>query len=156
MGGTLQYMAGTHRRDYSWLEKLLAATWGWEFTWWATCPRVQDEAMQVGDIAWHDGWTLHSAGSNTMGAVRDAYAVSFVYCPHGSQCRHAAKPMSSKDVTCKITKTMFDSQWRNRHRDGEQDYAKTLLTEPLSVRSLRFVWRSVLGGAAGLAVHWLA
>lgn len=154
--GTLQYRVGTHRQDYSLLQRFLASAWGWEFAQWATCPTVQDEAMQLGDVAWHDGWTLHSAGSNTLGAVRDAYAVSFVYCPRGSPCKKAAMPVSGKDATCKIAERMFDRSWRKRHRDGEQDYAKTLITEPLPVRAARFVWRSVVGAAGGLGVHWLA
>ncbi|CAL1127866.1 unnamed protein product [Cladocopium goreaui] len=62
--GTLRYLIGTHRREYEWYEQLLASLWGWEFAWFATSRTEQDDALELGDVAWHDGFILHSAGSN--------------------------------------------------------------------------------------------
>lgn len=154
--GTLQYLAGTHRRSYGWLANLLASVWGWEFAWWVTSPLAQDDAMHMGDIAWHDGWVLHAAGTNKAAQVRDGYAVSFAFCASPGACGHGAAPISKQDVTCRVASHLFGAEWRRRHREGENDYAKTILEEPLAVRVTRFVWRSVLGGAAGLAVHYVA
>lgn len=153
--GTLRYLVGTHRRSYSWLEMLLASLWGWEFAWFVTAPLVQDDALALGDVAWHDGWVLHSAGANDAGAVRDGLAVSFAYCTRPADCGRAADPVSASDPTCHVAAQLFDESWRARHREGENDYAKTLLQEPLAYRAARFVWRSIAGAVAGLAVHWL-
>eukprot|EP00929_Paragymnodinium_shiwhaense_P042311 TRINITY_DN21910_c0_g1_i7.p2 TRINITY_DN21910_c0_g1~~TRINITY_DN21910_c0_g1_i7.p2 ORF type:complete len:191 (-),score=40.65 TRINITY_DN21910_c0_g1_i7:98-670(-) len=75
--GTLRYMEGTQRRQFSWWENALASIWGWELMWWLTAAMAQDDNLKLGDVAWHDGWVLHSAGENTAGRVRDGYAVSF-------------------------------------------------------------------------------
>ncbi|CAE7154522.1 unnamed protein product, partial [Symbiodinium pilosum] len=64
--GTLRYLLGTHRREYNWFETMLASLWGWEFAWFLTSRVEQDDHLQFGDVAWHDGWTLHSAGSNKV------------------------------------------------------------------------------------------
>merc|ERR1712039_838997 len=81
--GTLQYLTGTHRLSYGWFERLLAMLWGWDFAWFATATVVQDDQLKLGDIAWHDGWVIHSAGSNEGGTVRDGFAISFAYCLDG-------------------------------------------------------------------------
>lgn len=152
---TLQYLVGTHRRSFGWFETLLASLWGWEFAWFLTAPRVQDDALELGDVAWHDGWVLHSAGSNSASAVRDGLAVSFAYCEGPSDCNGAAAPVSAENPTCRVAESLFDEAWLAQHRRGESDYAKTLIQEPLAYRAGRFVWRSVVGGSAGVAVHGL-
>jgi len=154
--GTLQYMVGTHRREYGMLETFMASLWGWDLTWWLTAPVAQDDAMDLGDIAWHDGWVVHSAGSNSADAVRDGYAVSFAYCADSPKgCGGAALWKSADDVTCRVADHLFNSDWRKRHRRGEEDYAKTAIEEPVAVRAARCIWRSVLGAGVGLAVHWV-
>eukprot|EP00930_Biecheleria_cincta_P070779 TRINITY_DN58388_c0_g1_i1.p1 TRINITY_DN58388_c0_g1~~TRINITY_DN58388_c0_g1_i1.p1 ORF type:complete len:334 (+),score=58.09 TRINITY_DN58388_c0_g1_i1:58-1059(+) len=151
--GTLQYLLGTHRRDYGWLERLLASLWGWEFAWFATARTEQDDNLQLGDVAWHDGWILHSAGSNSDGAVRDALAVSYAYCPSPEGCGGSASSVSLENPACRAAELLFDAGWRERHRNGENDYAKTLITEPLVNQALRVAWRSIFGALGGLAVH---
>mmetsp|Transcript_111936 Transcript_111936/g.311638 ORF Transcript_111936/g.311638 Transcript_111936/m.311638 type:complete len:346 (-) Transcript_111936:106-1143(-) len=153
--GTLRYVIGTHRRSFGWLTQLLASLWGWEFAWFVTLPIVQDDALELGDVAWHDGWVLHSAGANGAAAVRDGLAVSFAYCDGASECGGAAAPVSETDPTCRVSARLFDERWLARHRSGENDYAKTLIREPLLYRAGRFVWRSVFGALAGLGIHWL-
>ena len=53
-------------------------------------------------------------------------------------------------ASMRITKELFDENWKARHRQGEADYAKTQLTETLPVRALRFVLRSAVGGPGSL------
>mmetsp|Transcript_40105 Transcript_40105/g.106151 ORF Transcript_40105/g.106151 Transcript_40105/m.106151 type:complete len:338 (+) Transcript_40105:68-1081(+) len=154
--GTLQYLQRSQRRVFEWYERLLASLWGWDFALFVSSRTVQDDKLQLGDIAWHDGWVMHSAGSNEAKAVRDGLAISFAYCPGPGNCRGAAAQMSADDVSCRITKQLFDENWKARHRSGEADYMKTALTEPLSVRATRFVFRSAVGAAIGLGVHWAA
>jgi len=154
--GTLQYLVGTHRRVFGWLENFLASLWGWEFAWFMTAAKVQDDGLEVGDVAWHDGWVLHSAGANSGMVVRDGLAVSFAFCNSPDGCGGSAAPMSAVNTTCRIAAWLFDSEWRARHRDGENDYSKNLIQEPVLHQVARFAWRSVVGGAGGLLVHWIA
>ncbi|CAK0803378.1 unnamed protein product [Prorocentrum cordatum] len=136
--GTLRYLLGTHRREYGWWESLL------------------DDALELGDAAWHDGWVLHSAGANSVpGAVRDGLAVSFAYCGAGLGNCSGLAARSEEDPTCQLAAVLFDEGWRSRHRSGENDYAKVLIQEPLAVRAGRFVWRSVFGALGGVFIHWL-
>ncbi|CAE8628704.1 unnamed protein product, partial [Polarella glacialis] len=128
--GTLQYLVGTHRRSYGWLENLITAVWGWDVAWFATARTIQDDGLELGDVAWHDGWTLHSAGSNSAQAVRDGLAVSYAYCIDSDGCGGAAAHVSASDPSCRATESLFDKGWRERHRNGENDYSKTLLTDP--------------------------
>lgn len=76
---------------------------------------------------------------------------------------------------------LFDKSWKQRHRtgvtriearsgrNGENDYAKTAITEPLAAclealeglrckaeQAKRFILRSVVGASLGLALHSLA
>ncbi|CAE7746237.1 VAP [Symbiodinium sp. CCMP2592] len=95
--GTLRYLLGTHRRQYGWFESLLASLWGWEFTWFLTSRTEQDDNLQFGDVAWHDGWTLHSAGSNQAAAVRNGFAISYAYCIDPNGCRGFNQRVSQKD-----------------------------------------------------------
>jgi len=153
--GTLKYLVGTHRRVYEWHERLLASLWGWEFTWWNTASLAQDDNLWLGDVAWHDGWILHSAGENTASGVRNGFAVSFAYCASADGCAGTANRRSSHDPTCRIASHLFSQDWRERHRRGEEDYVKTMLSEPLSYRAARFIWRSIVGALAGIGIHWL-
>jgi len=154
--GTLQYLVGTHKRSFSWWMNMLASLWGWEFAWWSMCPIAQDDSMKMGDVAWHDGWMLHSASANTAAVVRDGYAVSFAYCATPGACGNAVAPMSKSDPTCKVAPRLFDAEWRARHREGENDYTKTAIEEPVAIQAGRFIWRSVFGAVGGLAVHYSA
>lgn len=154
--GTLQYLVGTHRRSFSWFERTLASLWGWDFVWFATSPVSQDDTMALGDVAWHDGWVVHSAGPNRAGAVRDGLAVSFAYCLDPTGCASDVAPTSPRDPSCHLAERLFDAEWLARHRSGESDYAKTALEEPRAHRALRFLWRSLCGALLGLALHWLA
>ena len=44
----------------------------------SSCIRTeQDDALELGDVAWHDGFILHSAGSNQGQQVRNGLAISF-------------------------------------------------------------------------------
>ncbi|CAE7506104.1 VAP [Symbiodinium natans] len=95
--GTLRYLLGTHRREYNWFETLLASLWGWEFAWFLTSRVEQDDHLRFGDVAWHDGWTLHSAGSNKAATVRNGFAISYAYCADESGCRGATQHMSKTD-----------------------------------------------------------
>jgi len=151
--GTLQYLLGTHRRTYGVFERFLASLWGWEFAWFATAHKAQDDALELGDVAWHDGWILHSAGSNSAGAVRDGLAISYAYCNTADGCNGADAPVSDENPTCRAADVLFDAEWKERHRRGENDYLKTEITDPMSTQVLRFLWRSGLGAMAGLAVH---
>jgi len=153
--GTLRYLLGTHRRQYNWFESLLASLWGWEFTWFLTSRTEQDDNLQFGDVAWHDGWTLHSAGSNQAAAVRNGFAISYAYCIDPNGCRGFNQRVSHKDATCRAADLLFDKQWRERHRNGENDYSKNMITEPFAQQATRFVLRSVVGALCGLGVHAL-
>ena len=43
----------------------------------SSCIRTeQDDALELGDVAWHDGFILHSAGSNQWQQVRNGLAIS--------------------------------------------------------------------------------
>mmetsp|Transcript_297 Transcript_297/g.756 ORF Transcript_297/g.756 Transcript_297/m.756 type:complete len:266 (-) Transcript_297:58-855(-) len=154
--GTLHYMVGTHLGSRGWLESFLASILGWEFAWWALSEHSQDDELEVGDVAWHDGWVLHSAGANVANkGVRDGYAVSFAYCAQSSSnCRGAVARTSEQDVTCQANAELFGQDWRE-YRDGGNDYTKTELQESPLIRYGRFVWRSVLGALGGLIVHQL-
>eukprot|EP00445_Apocalathium_hangoei_P086108 CAMPEP_0204208700 /NCGR_PEP_ID=MMETSP0361-20130328/72672_1 /ASSEMBLY_ACC=CAM_ASM_000343 /TAXON_ID=268821 /ORGANISM="Scrippsiella Hangoei, Strain SHTV-5" /LENGTH=365 /DNA_ID=CAMNT_0051172529 /DNA_START=21 /DNA_END=1118 /DNA_ORIENTATION=- len=151
--GTLQYLLGTHLRTHGALDSLLASLWGWEFAWFMTAPRAQDDELELGDIAWHDGWVLHSAGANAGDGVRNGMAASFAFCAGPSNCDGLAAQASATDVTCKAASLLFDAGWLARHRNGEEDYAKILLQEPFLYRSGRFLWRSMVGALGGLALH---
>merc|ERR1712096_325676 len=88
-------------------------------------------------------------------AVRDGLAVSLAYCaeegPGG--CGGKAATISPTNVTCRIAAELFDETWLANHRAGENDYVKTLIEEPISLRAARFGWRSIVGALGGLAVH---
>ncbi|CAE7775446.1 VATP-P1 [Symbiodinium sp. CCMP2456] len=88
---------------YNWFESLLASLWGWEFTWFLTSRTEQDDNLQFGDVAWHDGWTLHSAGSNQVDAVRNGFAISYAYCIDPNGCRGFNQRISQKDATCRLS-----------------------------------------------------
>ena len=40
------------------------------------CRVGQDDALELGDVAWHDGWVIHSAGDNRGQQVRNGLAIS--------------------------------------------------------------------------------
>jgi len=153
--GTLRYLLGTHRREYSWFEELLASLWGWEFAWFATARIAQDDHLQFGDVAWHDGWTLHSAGSNKAEVVRNGFAISYAYCVDPRGCSGATRRTNSTDATCRAAERLFDKTWRERHRSGENDYSKTMITDPVATQATRFILRSVVGALCGLGIHAL-
>ncbi|CAE7506090.1 CVA16-2 [Symbiodinium natans] len=50
---------------------------------------------------------------------------------------------------------LFDKQWRERHRKGENDYSKNMIAEPFAQQAFRFVLRSVVGSLCGLGIHAL-
>lgn len=154
--GTLHYLVGTHLGSRGWLEGFLASILGWEFAWWALSEHSQDDALEVGDVAWHDGWVLHSAGANLANnGVRNGYAVSFAYCAKSEgDCGDVVRRISDEDVTCQANAALFGPGWRE-YRDGGKDYTKTELQEPLFIRCGRFVWRSMLGALGGVIVHQL-
>lgn len=153
--GTLRYLIGTHRRQYNWYERLLASLWGWEFAWFATSRTEQDDALELGDVAWHDGWILHSAGNNEGQQVRNGLAISYAYCVYSDRCMGATQPVSQSNPACRATDVLFDKTWKERHRQGENDYSKNMITEPFADQALRFVTRSAAGALAGLGVHAL-
>lgn len=153
--GTLQYLRGTHKSLGGWFETLVTSLWGPELAWWLLREKFQDDNLVIGDVAWHDGWVVHAAGSNSAPhRVRDGYAVSFGFCSSGN-CRGGASTASSNDIVCRAAESLFDPAWRENHRKGGNDYAKTEITEPFNVQAMRFVWRSVFGAFVGLGVHQL-
>lgn len=139
--GTLRYLIGTHRREYEWYEQLLASLWGWEFAWFATSRTEQDDALELGDVAWHDGFILHSAGSNQGQQVRNGLAI------------RATQRVSAQNPACRATDVLFDKTWKERHRKGENDYSKNMIAEPFENQLMRFIFRSIAGALAGLGIH---
>jgi len=150
--GTLKYMLGTHSSPTH-VQSLIASMWGWEVAWYLTSRETQDDAFQLGDVAWHDGSILHSAGANAGDGVRDGLVVSLAYCGGPSGCAGGARRKSESDATCRVADHLFDEAWLARHRSGEEDYVKTYLAEPFYVRAGRFTWRTVVGACLGLAFY---
>lgn len=154
--GTLRYLAGSHRRGgRRWLLAAAERLWGADLAAWMLLPQVQDAAMRPGDVAWHDGWVVHSAAPNEAGAVRDGFAVSFAYCGGPSDCGGAARRAGPEDATCRGARQLFGAEWLARHRAGEDDYDRTLVEDPWWERCQRFALRSVVGGLGGLGAHAL-
>lgn len=151
--GTLRYLIGTHRREYEWYEQLLASLWGWEFAWFATSRTEQDDALELGDVAWHDGFILHSAGSNQGQQVRNGLAISYAYCAYPDRCQGATQRVSAQNPACRATDVLFDKTWKERHRKGENDYSKNMIAEPFENQLMRFIFRSIAGALAGLGIH---
>jgi len=156
--GTLRYVPGSHREgweDHSWLELFLASIGGFDLAYWALSALAQDDNLVPGDIAWHAGGTLHSAGANEAGGIRDGYAVTFAYCKDASRCERLTEGTSQYDVTCRAADRLFDPDWLKRHRDGENEYTKHALERPLAQQAFHFIWRSIIGALVGLLVHYL-
>lgn len=156
--GTLRYVPGSHREgweQHSWLELFLASIGGFDLAYWALSRVAQDDNLIPGDIAWHLGGTLHSAGANEAGGIRDGYAVSFAYCNNDDRCGRLTEHVSQHDVRCRAAEHLFDPGWLKRHRDGENEYTKHMIEKPWSQQIFHFTWRSFVGALAGLLVHYL-
>eukprot|EP00913_Durusdinium_trenchii_P011628 g10921.t1 len=69
---------------------------------------------------------------------------------------NAQQPRLFVGPDVRATDVLFDKGWRERHRQGENDYAKTYISEPFAERAKRFVLRSIAGALAGLGLHALA
>lgn len=156
--GTLRYVPGSHREGWEkhgWLELFLASIGGFDLAYWALSAVAQDDKMVPGDVSWHDGGTLHSAGANEAGGIRDGYAVSFAYCKSENKCEGLTERASKHAVTCHAADRLFDAAWLKRHREGENEYSKHAIEKPITHRIFHFTWRSIVGAVAGLLVHHL-
>jgi len=156
--GTLRYVPSSHREGWerhSWPELFLASIGGFDLAYWSLSGLTQDDNLVPGDIAWHDGGTLHSAGANEAGGIRDGYAVTFAYCKDDNKCDGLTGTASKVDVRCHAADHLFDPGWLKRHRDGENEYSKHAIEKPLAERIFHFSWRSIVGAVAGLLVHYL-
>lgn len=154
--GTLRYLLGSHEESQGLMVDVVSALWGQDMANMLFATELQDDDLELGDVAWHDGRLVHSAGSNAEGAVRNGFAVSYAYCPaDATGCNGAHAWLDPSAPFCHIAGQLFDAEWKQRHREGEEDYAKELQFEPRSALAARWIARSVLGVAFGLLSSFL-
>mmetsp|Transcript_87398 Transcript_87398/g.199643 ORF Transcript_87398/g.199643 Transcript_87398/m.199643 type:complete len:322 (+) Transcript_87398:12-977(+) len=153
--GTIRYLSGSQvpNSQLPWWQQAIAAVLGWDLTLYTLLPMVIESDLSPGDVSWHHGWLVHSAGANRGSRVRKAYSTTYAYCDDVADDRCAW--VNETDPTCRAAAAFFGPEWDGQSGRGRSELVKTDLRSFWD-KAGALVVRTVVGAALGLGVYSLA